>query len=660
MDQIVLFALLGLGTGALIAGIGLGVVLTYRGSGVINVATGAMAMAAGYAFYSLKTVVDTPLALLGTLAFTIVLGAAVELLCFRPLRTSSPLARLVSSLGVLLTLQAGATLIYGTGSLPAPSVLPRDTVEVTGVAIPADRFWLTGIVIVITVLLAVAYRYTRFGLATRAGSENEVSAILAGLPAGELSLANTVLSAVIAGGMGVLAASLAQLDATTLPLQVVPALGAVLFARFTSFGITTLVGLSIGVVQSLLYYASTQSWFPTDKGAALPGISSLLTFIIIVIALYVRGSSLPTRGELIEQRLPAVPRPERLGSSAALAAVVGVVALIVLPYDYRNALIISLAAMTICLSYVVITGFIGQVSLMQIALAGSSGFVVSHLFKDFDVGFPLAAIAGVLAATVLGFVAGASALRVRGVSLAVVTLAAAVAIEQFGFANATWGAGATGSPVPELKLAGIDLGTRASFRGLDGNLPSPILGFVVLAAVIALGLLVANLRRSGLGRRMLAVRSNERAAAATGVNVRNTKFAAYAISSFIAGVGGVLYGYSLGSVSAERFGILIALGFVAFAYVGGITMVSGAVFGGLIATSGVIPHIFEAELGISGTWTLLVAGVTLILNLILFPDGVAGSRYQKKQQKLAAAARPGDTPAPGGQQSAMAGTASES
>jgi branched-chain amino acid transport system permease protein len=660
MDQIVLFALLGLGTGALIAGIGLGVVLTYRGSGVINVATGAMAMAAGYAFYSLKTVVDTPLALVGTLAFTIVLGAVVELLCFRPLRTASPLARLVSSLGVLLTLQAAATLIYGTGSLPAPSVLPRDTVEVTGVAIPADRFWLTGIVIVITILLAVAYRYTRFGLATRAGSENEVSAILAGLPAGELSLANTVLSAVIAGGMGVLAASLAQLDATTLPLQVVPALGAVLFARFTSFGITTLVGLAIGVVQSLLYYASTQSWFPTDKGAALPGISSLLTFIIIVIALYVRGSSLPTRGELIEQRLPAVPRPERLGSSAALAAVVGVVALIVLPYDYRNALIISLAAMTICLSYVVITGFIGQVSLMQIALAGSSGFVVSHLFKDADVGFPLAAIAGVLAATVLGFVAGASALRVRGVSLAVVTLAAAVAIEQFGFANSTWGAGATGSPVPELEFLGIDLGTRAPFRGLDGDVPSPILGFVVLAAVIVLGFLVAKTRRSGLGRRMLAVRSNERAAAATGVNVRNTKFAAYAISSFIAGVGGVLYGYSLGSVSAERFGILIALGFVAFAYVGGITMVSGAVFGGLIATSGVIPHIFEAELGISGTWTLLVAGVTLILNLILFPDGVAGSRYQKKQQKLAAAARPGDTPSPGGQRSAMAGTASES
>jgi branched-chain amino acid transport system permease protein len=119
--------------------------------------------------------------------------------------------------------------------------------------------------------------------------------------------------------------------------------------------------------------------------------------------------------------------------------------------------------------------------------------------------------------------------------------------------------------------------------------------------------------------------------------VRNTKFAAYAISSLIAGIGGTLYGYSLGSVSAERFGILIALGFVAFAYVGGITMVSGAVIGGLIATSGLIPHIFEAELHISGTWTLLVAGVTLILNLVAFPDGVAGSRHSKQRRSAARA-----------------------
>ena len=236
---------------------------------------------------------------------------AIELLAFRPLRTSSPLARLVSSLGVLLTLQAAATLIYGTGAKPAPSVLPHGIVRVSGVAIPADRFWLAGIAVVAAAVLALAYRYTRFGLATRAASENEVSAILAGLGARELSLVNTVLGAVVAASFGVLASSVVQLDATTLPLQVVPALGAVLFARFTSFGITAAAGLLIGILQSLLYYASTQSWFPTDKGAALPGISALLTFLLIVLALYLRGSSLPTRGELVEQRLPAAPKPER-------------------------------------------------------------------------------------------------------------------------------------------------------------------------------------------------------------------------------------------------------------------------------------------------------------------------------------------------------------
>ena len=85
---------------------------------------------------------------------------------------------------------------------------------------------------------------------------------------------------------------------------------------------------------------------------------------------------------------------------------------------------------------------------------------------------------------------------------------------------------------------------------------------------------------------MLAVRANERAAAAAGINVARVKIIAYAISSFIAGTAGWMYAYNFGSVSAARFGILIALGFVAFAYIGGITMVSGAVIGGLVATEG--------------------------------------------------------------------------
>ena len=110
-------------------------------------------------------------------------------------------------------------------------------------------------------------------------------------------------------GLGVLAASLTQLNAVTLPLQVIPALAAALFARFTSFGIACAAGLLIGVAQSELDYLSTLSWFPKDEGHALPGVTDLFVFVVIVIAMFWRGASLPGRGELVEKRLPRAPRP---------------------------------------------------------------------------------------------------------------------------------------------------------------------------------------------------------------------------------------------------------------------------------------------------------------------------------------------------------------
>src|SRR5262249_28999274 len=155
--------------------------------------------------------------------------------------------------------------------------------------------------------------------------------------------------------------------------------------------------------------------------------------------------------------------------------------------------------------------------------------------------------------------------------------------------------------------------------------------FVFVLVAVALCLFVANVRRSTLGQRMLAVRSNERAAAAAGINVRNVKFLAFALSSFIAGTAGWMYAYNFGSVSADRFGILTALAFVAFAYIGGITMVSGAVIGGLVVNKGLCAHIVESTFGISGTWTLLAGGLVLTVNMITAPEGIAGSAFRKKQ-----------------------------
>ena len=640
MTQILLFILLGLGPGALIAAISLGVVLTYRGSGVINLATGGVAMIGGYAYWALKTgqvagvQMGTAPALVCSLAIVLIFGVLAELIAFRPLRNASPLAKLVSSLGVLLIAQATVLLAFGNTPQPEPTILPQSTVHVLGAVIPVDRFILTGIVIAMAAALAAAYRWSRFGLATRAASENEVAAMLGGLSPRLLSLGNTLLASFVAGAVGILAAAITELDSETLPLQIVPALTAALIARFTSFGLACAAGIGLGIIESLIQYASSQTWFPQAGGSAIPGVAELVIFLITVAVMYGRGGRLPRRGDLVERSLPQAPRPNNLVRTSLIVAVVCAVALVVLPYDFREALINTLIGTVMALSLVVLTGFVGQISVVQLSLAGVAGFTISHLAVNAGIGFPIALILGTAAALLLGMVTAVSALRVRGVSLAVVTLAAAVAIENFGFTNPTWGGGQTGSPVPEPHFLGLDLGPAAHFRGLDGNQPSPVFGWLVLALTIAAvpagGATCGGARWA---RSMLAVRSNERAAAASAINPRNVKLAAFAISALIAGVAGSLYAYNFGSVSGDRFDAFIALSLIAFAYAGGITLISGAAFAGLISTQALFPYALDKWFGLNGNWFLLFGGVILIVTLIQNPDGVAGAFYRKTHRR---------------------------
>jgi branched-chain amino acid transport system permease protein len=637
MQEILLFILLGLGSGALIAGIALGVVLTYRGSGIINLATGAMAMLGGYAYWSLNTgkIASLPagLALPLSLAFVVIVGAVIEVVVYRPLRNSAPLAKLVASLGVLLVLQAAMLLAFGITSQPEPSILPRSDIHLLGAVVPVDRFILTGMVIAAAAALAAAYKWTRFGLATRAASENEVAAILSGLSPNRISMINTLIASLVVGTLGILAASITELDPETLPLLIIPALAAALLARFTSFGIACAAGIGIGVLYSLIQYISSQSWFPQSGGVALPGVTDLLAFLIIVAVLFWRGSAIPGRGELVERRLPAVPRPRHLARTSLILAAAAAVALIVLPFDFREALINTLIGTLMALSLVVITGFVGQISVVQLSLAGAAGFTIAHMAANFGITFPLAALAGIAVAVVIGMATAVSALRVRGVSLAVVTLAGAVAIENFGFVNNTWGGGEAGSPVPDPKWLGLDLGPHAPFRGLDGDLPSPVFGWVALICVVLLCVGVGVIRRRSLGQRMLAVRSNERAAAAAAINPRTVKFAAFGIAAFIAGVAGVLYAYNFGSVSANRFDAVTALSLIAFAYAGGITLISGALFAGLISAQALVPYALDKWFGLNGNWFLLFGGAILIFTLIRNPEGVAGDIYKRTHKR---------------------------
>ena len=211
MSDVALFVLLGLGGGAVIAGIAMAVVITYRGAGIINLSTGAVSMVAAYGFWALRSghfgpVFATVPALAITMAAAVLVGVLSELLVFRPLRTSSPLAKLVASLGILLVLQATMLLWFGDAPRQIPSVFPVRIVEVLDNSIPVNRFWMAGVVVLVSLALGALFRWTRFGLATRAASENEVTAMLRGLSPNQLSMANTVLASAIAGAMGIIAA----------------------------------------------------------------------------------------------------------------------------------------------------------------------------------------------------------------------------------------------------------------------------------------------------------------------------------------------------------------------------------------------------------------------------------------------------------------------
>src|SRR5215475_6255882 len=629
--------LLGLGSGALIAGIALAVVLTYRGSGIINLSTGAIAMLGGYAFWALNAgklaTLPTAVALPLSLLFVLAVGAITEFAVYRPLRNASPLAKLVSSLGVLLIAQSAMILAFGVTPQPEPGILPTSVVHIFGAVVPVNRFILTGLVIVAAAGLAALYKWTRFGLATRAAAENEAAAMLSGLSPNIISLANTLLASLLAGALGILAASITQLDPSTLPLQIIPALAAALIASFTSFGIAAGASFGIAIMYSLLQYASAQSWFPQSGGVSLPGVTDLLAFLIIVVVLFWRGSRIPGRGEIVERSLPEAPRPQHLVRGGLICALVGAVLLIVFPFDFREALINTLIGALMALSLVVVTGFVGQISVIQLALAGAAGFTISHMAVNFGITFPVAALAGIVVAAVIGMVTAASAVRVRGVSLSVVTLAGAVAIENFGFVNTTWGGGLSGSPVPEMKWFGVDIGPQSSFRGVDGNLPSPVFGWVALACCVLLCVAVGFIRRGPLGQRMLAVRSNERAAAAAAINPRTVKLYAFTIAAVIAGVAGVLYAYNFGSVSADRFDAFTALSLIAFAYAGGITLITGAVFAGLLSAQALIPYALDKWFGLNGNWFLLVGGILLIFTLLQNPEGVAGDFYRRLHKR---------------------------
>jgi ABC-type branched-subunit amino acid transport system permease subunit len=182
-----------------------------------------------------------------------------------------------------------------------------------------------------------------------------------------------------------------------------------------------------------------------------------------------------------------------------------------------------------------------------LALAGTAAFALSTIANSWGIPFPVAPILAALFATVLGVIVGLPALRIRGL-VGVVTLTLAAALEWVWFENNSIDGGASGLAVPVPRLFGLNLGI-----GSGSDFPRPAFGLLCLVVLVLVAVAVAKLRTSRLGSAMLAVRADERSAAASGVNVARVKLTGFAIGAFIAGLGGSLLAYQALNVNDSPF-----------------------------------------------------------------------------------------------------------
>ncbi|MGW9111730.1 ABC transporter permease subunit [Microbacterium sp. NPDC055683] len=601
MDELLRFALLGIGVGAVYGLTAQGLVLIFLGSRVINFSQGSIALVAAYAYVeSASAGIPAWLAAILAVIAATGCGALIELLIMRRMRDASSITRLVATIAVLTVVQSAAALIYGDTTQFAPSLLPTSVIDLGGgLVIGADRLVVLGAGIGVTILLAVLMTRTRWGLATLGTAENPFAVEVLGWPARSLSLANWMLGALLAGIAGVLVAPMNGVSVAGMGQIVYCALAAALIGGFRSFGWAMTGGLILGIAQSEAVLI---------RGEV--GWSTAIPFIIIVVAVLVRGDVVRGRGG-VRQRLSAVGSG-RISLKAAIgsAAIAGVLSLL-LGHAALDALSTSLIVAVLALSVVVATGYAGELSLAQYAVAGTGALAAALVADSAGMPFLVSLPIGALAGTACGSVIGLLSLRVRGDVVAIITVGLALAIQALILENPLITGGISGIAVPAPTVFGI------AIDAVDH--PERFTIFCALVLVVV-AVVVANLRRGAAGRRLLAMRSGERAAASLGVSATGARLYALAVAGGIAGTAGALLAFRQPRLVFDAFTVDASLALLGAVVLGGVGYIAAGIVGGFTVTGGLVYHLMAG----SGwqQWLPLLLGLALLVNLVFVPDGV--------------------------------------
>jgi branched-chain amino acid transport system permease protein len=600
LGQMVMFALPIAGIYAVQA---TGLVVVYASTGIFNLAQGSIGMVGAFVYWTLLVQWHIPEALsliLAVFVFAPVFGLLLDAAIMRRLARASLIVKLTATLGLSLTLLGFANVIWNPDAAHAiPNLVAQGGISAFGVVLTWQDVITIGTALALALVLRWLLYRTRTGISMRAIVDNSDLATLFGIRNARVSGLAWILGSVCATAASILIApELGNLSGQTLMLLIIDSFAAAAVGRLRSLPMTYLGALLLGLVVS---FSSTFLQFG-GQWAQVPTV--IPSIALLVVLLFLPEAAVHVGRALRTYRMESVPSWRTVGIASAIVLVAAIAVGPVLSAGTMVQIATAVATGVILLGMVPLLGWAGLPFLAPYGLAGFGAWLAWRLQPDMP---DLVAIlvAGLVTA-VVGVVATIPALRLRGLYLALGTIAFANIAVTLIF------------PLPALLEADHAVSPLVVF-GLNLNSAS---SFVIFATIVYLLLAacVVWLRRSRFGRRLIAMRESEAATACVGISLVETKAIVFMIAGFVAGVGGALLVYAQQFVSVDQLPLIGGLSIVLSLVVFGVGTVSGPLVAGLMAAAFAI----VSTNWLQGNWgdTLTVVGPALAaLGLINLPRG---------------------------------------
>jgi branched-chain amino acid transport system permease protein len=611
MDQFAQIIVGGVLQGSVFAIVALGITLVYRVTGIINLVQGGFCILGALCLYSFETDLGwpLPLAFIAAIAVTTALGAALGAATFVPALSRLPNSSMLMLTAGLLTFINGlALVVWGSQPYAVAAFTGEQPVNILGILVPSQGLWIAGITFII--ILGIWYLMTRttLGKAVVACAENPIAARFMGVDVARLTLFSFALAALIGAIGGAAVAPLMSLQFDGGSFFTNAGFIAVALGGMSSLPGAIAGGLFLGIAEQLAagYVSSLFA-----NGLALAVL--LATLLWRPQGLFVAGRARrhDVRDELRVARSVIRPR----WHTVAPAAVLLFLFLAALPYlvdgGLMSSLVIALILFIAVLGLDVLMGYAGQVSLGQAGFMALGGYTAAVLATNYGVTPLLGTLAGMALSLVCALLLSVVTMQLKGAYLALATLTFGLLIDSLTVGLT----GVTGGPSGLVGIPAFALGpfVFASPRAMY---------YLVLAIIVLLLAILTGGIRSGFGRALQAIRADQTAAAALGINVPRHKIAAFAISAVLASLSGSLFAFDFHFLSPEMVSTPRSFELIAMLVVGGEATLVGGLSGAALIT--LLPILFQPI----AVYKTLTEGAILVLAFQYLPDGMLGGLWR--------------------------------